>query len=69
MNDELQDARRAFISWMTQLDADAAGHALAVFKNKLELCAFHNCFDDAHIHYKHRKYCLHHYKQISGEAN
>jgi hypothetical protein len=54
---------------MTQLDADAAGHALAVFKNKLELCAFHNCFDDAHIHYKHRKYCLHHYKQISGEAN
>jgi len=69
MIEDLQSLRRAFIEWMTSLDADAAEQAKVIFKNKIDLCSSPNCFEEAHISFNHRKWCKYHYDKISGEAN
>jgi len=67
MNAELENARLALIGWMKSNNADASEQALVNLKNRLRLCAYNGCLEEAHIIHNHRKYCNKHYKFLIGE--
>lgn len=63
IDNQLNGLRKALIEWISS----GTSEDLIVLKNKLDLCSYQDCFEEANLTVNHQKWCKKHYDKISGE--